>query len=188
MVAVTLPLQDVDVSDTSGLQLDDCSSCHIDVEYYGSGKISFLCLVYTWLRCRRVQLPVKPCHLEKKNVHPQIISIISPITTSETNAVTYSDPHYLMILRDWGTQAQEKNELLRQKFNIVYDALPIMFRQGSSVFWDKEEKTVMDDGSAVEKSLKKVVVEHCNIIEPSFWKAHPSILGESTCCICNLSL
>lgn len=25
-------------------------------------------------------------------------------------------------------------------------------------------------------SLKRVIVEHCNIIEPSFWAAHPTIL------------
>ncbi|KAM3376744.1 tRNA(His) guanylyltransferase 1 isoform X1 [Capsicum galapagoense] len=70
-----------------------------------------------------------------------------------------------------GTQAQEKNELLAQ-FGIDYDALPIMFRMGSSVFRDKEELSGADIGR------DKVVVEHCNIIEESFWKEHPRILGE----------
>ncbi|KAL3516400.1 hypothetical protein ACH5RR_023302 [Cinchona calisaya] len=35
-----------------------------------------------------------------------------------------------------GTQTQEKNELLTQ-FAIDYNTLPLMFRQGTSVFWDK---------------------------------------------------
>ncbi|XP_075084411.1 tRNA(His) guanylyltransferase 1-like isoform X2 [Nicotiana tabacum] len=66
-----------------------------------------------------------------------------------------------------GTQTQEKNELLAQ-FGIDYNALPIMFRMGSSVFQDKDELTGND----------KVVVEHCNIIDTSFWKEHPRILDE----------
>lgn len=33
-----------------------------------------------------------------------------------------------------GTQAREKNELLIQKFGIDYSKLPLMFRQGSSIF------------------------------------------------------
>lgn len=36
-----------------------------------------------------------------------------------------------------GTQTPEKNELLAQQFNIDYNRLPIMFRHGSSIFWDK---------------------------------------------------
>ncbi|XP_049348134.1 tRNA(His) guanylyltransferase 1-like isoform X1 [Solanum verrucosum] len=66
-----------------------------------------------------------------------------------------------------GTQTQEKNELLA-KFGIDYNALPIIFRMGSSVFQDRDELTGND----------RVVVEHCNIIETSFWKEHPRILNE----------
>ncbi|KAG5611842.1 hypothetical protein H5410_023123 [Solanum commersonii] len=66
-----------------------------------------------------------------------------------------------------GTQTQEKNELLA-KFGIDYNALPIIFRMGSSVFRDRDEPTGND----------RVVVEHCNIIETSFWKEHPRILDE----------
>ncbi|KAJ0039900.1 hypothetical protein Pint_26994 [Pistacia integerrima] len=33
-----------------------------------------------------------------------------------------------------GTQAREKNELLLQKFSIDYNKLPVIFRQGSSIF------------------------------------------------------
>lgn len=36
-----------------------------------------------------------------------------------------------------GTQAKEKNELLRQEFGIDYNTLPLIFRHGSSVFWEK---------------------------------------------------
>ncbi|XP_052197705.1 tRNA(His) guanylyltransferase 2-like isoform X3 [Diospyros lotus] len=42
-----------------------------------------------------------------------------------------------------GTQAQEKNELLLQHFSIDYQTLPVMFRHGSSVFWDKEDETLV---------------------------------------------
>nr|XP_027078826.1 tRNA(His) guanylyltransferase 1-like isoform X2 [Coffea arabica] len=77
-----------------------------------------------------------------------------------------------------GTQTQEKNGLLSCQFGIDYNTLPTMFRQGSSVFWDKESKTLLSNDEVVEKFRKKIVVEHCNIIEKSFWKAHPSILEE----------
>nr|GEW55075.1 tRNA(His) guanylyltransferase 1 [Tanacetum cinerariifolium] len=62
--------------------------------------------------------------------------------------------------------------------NIDYSMLPIMFRNGSCVFWDKE-MTVTENG-VVAKSLKKVVVEHSNIIEDDFWDAHPLILEEAS--------
>ncbi|KAM3290185.1 hypothetical protein P3S67_018474 [Capsicum chacoense] len=39
---------------------------------------------------------------------------------------------------------------------------------GSSFFWDRDEPTGND----------RVVVEHRNIIETSFWKEHPRILLE----------
>ncbi|KAL6976545.1 tRNA-His guanylyltransferase, variant 2 [Sarracenia purpurea var. burkii] len=80
-----------------------------------------------------------------------------------------------------GTRAQEKNELLAQKFSIDYHTLPVMFRQGSAVFWDKEDETDMYIDRPQEKSHKEIVVKHCNIIEQSFWKAHPSILDEPRC-------
>ncbi|KAI3681852.1 hypothetical protein L6452_36657 [Arctium lappa] len=77
-----------------------------------------------------------------------------------------------------GTQTQEKNQMLSQLFGIDYNMLPVIFRNGSSVFWDKET-TVMDDGVVV-KSHKKAVVEHPNIIEDDFWEAHPLILEETS--------
>ncbi|XP_031124627.1 tRNA(His) guanylyltransferase 1-like isoform X1 [Ipomoea triloba] len=82
-----------------------------------------------------------------------------------------------------GTQTREKNEMLSQ-FGIDYHNLPAIFRQGSSVFWDKEEtKSDYSTEGAIEKCRKKVVVEHCNIIDTSFWKAHPTILEEDTHCV-----
>ncbi|KAL5751891.1 hypothetical protein ACOSP7_022066 [Xanthoceras sorbifolium] len=78
-----------------------------------------------------------------------------------------------------GTQTREKNELLIQKFGIDYYQLPIMFRQGSSVFRVEAEKSMAyENGSPAEKLQNKVIVSHCNIIEHSFWKEHPSILDE----------
>ncbi|KAK9949856.1 hypothetical protein M0R45_005367 [Rubus argutus] len=76
-----------------------------------------------------------------------------------------------------GTQAGDKDKLLKQ-FGIDYNKLPLMFRQGSSTFLDKGDIiTVNKNESSVENSQKKVIVEHCNIIEPSFWCAHPAILN-----------
>ncbi|KAG5554059.1 hypothetical protein RHGRI_011808 [Rhododendron griersonianum] len=77
-----------------------------------------------------------------------------------------------------GTRAQEKSELLVQQFGIDYQTLPAMFRQGSSVFWDKEDPTERYSDGPDGKSRKKVVVVNCNIIEQSFWEAHPNILDE----------
>ncbi|PON58694.1 tRNAHis guanylyltransferase Thg [Parasponia andersonii] len=74
-----------------------------------------------------------------------------------------------------GTQAPEKNELLKQIGISDYNTLPMMFRQGSSVFWDKFDTTLK--GTSAEVSRKEVVVEHCNIIEPNFWNSHPNILN-----------
>ncbi|KAJ4715520.1 tRNA(His) guanylyltransferase [Melia azedarach] len=78
-----------------------------------------------------------------------------------------------------GTQTREKNELLLSKFGIEYNKLPLMFRQGSSVFRAETEKTIaLENGSSTEKLGNKVIVSHCNIIEQSFWKTHLSILDE----------
>ncbi|XP_047317736.1 tRNA(His) guanylyltransferase 1-like [Impatiens glandulifera] len=70
-----------------------------------------------------------------------------------------------------GSQTNQKNELLIQKFGIDYKKLPAMFRLGSSVFWDKEENIIAG------KSRKIVVVDCCNIIDESFWDEHATILA-----------
>ncbi|GAV85181.1 Thg1 domain-containing protein/Thg1C domain-containing protein [Cephalotus follicularis] len=79
-----------------------------------------------------------------------------------------------------GTQTREKNDLLLQQFGIDYSKLPVMFRHGSSVFRVKEENNVThenENGASFAKPQSRVTLEHCNIIEDSFWKAHPSILN-----------
>ncbi|XP_031250399.1 tRNA(His) guanylyltransferase 1-like [Pistacia vera] len=75
-----------------------------------------------------------------------------------------------------GTQAREKNELLLQKFSINYNKLPVMFRQGSSIFRIETEKTTTFENG--EKLQNEVIVSHCNIIEQSFWRTHPNILDK----------
>ncbi|CAM8995025.1 unnamed protein product [Rhodiola kirilowii] len=65
-----------------------------------------------------------------------------------------------------GTQTREKNDLLLHQFDIEYMSLPVMFRQGSSIY--RLDKT---NGCPT-----KVVVNHCNIIDDSFWEAHSYIL------------
>jgi hypothetical protein len=34
------------------------------------------------------------------------------------------------------------------------------------------------NAASLETSHSKVIVEHCDIIKPDFWEAHPSILNE----------
>ncbi|KAL8473683.1 hypothetical protein ACS0TY_030508 [Phlomoides rotata] len=79
-----------------------------------------------------------------------------------------------------GTQAQEKSDLLDQLSgrDNYYSRLPPMFRLGSSVYWDKEMKMLENEQGGAGKSRKIVVVKHRNIIESSFWEAHPEILDE----------
>ncbi|KAG6787295.1 hypothetical protein POTOM_008934 [Populus tomentosa] len=74
-----------------------------------------------------------------------------------------------------GTQAQEKKELLAWFGIDDYNALPVMFRQGSSVFRDGMAPN--ENRAAGKNRCYKVIVEHCNIIEQSFWEEHPGILG-----------
>ncbi|KAG8383435.1 hypothetical protein BUALT_Bualt04G0012900 [Buddleja alternifolia] len=83
-----------------------------------------------------------------------------------------------------GTQAQEKNELLVQLSGIVdyYNTLPLMFRRGSSVYWDKVMEMVDNKEGGVGISHMIVVVKYCNIIENRFWEAHPEILNEEHNC------
>jgi hypothetical protein len=38
--------------------------------------------------------------------------------------------------------------------------------------------TMTHENTSVETSHRKVIVEHCDIIKPDFWEAHPSILDE----------
>ncbi|XP_048490457.1 tRNA(His) guanylyltransferase 1 isoform X2 [Beta vulgaris subsp. vulgaris] len=75
-----------------------------------------------------------------------------------------------------GTQTQEKNDLLVEK-GIDYTAEPDIFRLGSCIFRDMENKALLEVNCA-EDSRKRIVIEHCNIIDNNFWEAHPWILGE----------
>ncbi|GAA0164376.1 hypothetical protein LIER_20029 [Lithospermum erythrorhizon] len=73
-----------------------------------------------------------------------------------------------------GTQTREKIKLLK-RFGIDYSKLPLMFRLGSSVFWD-EERTTNKMKGVLEMSDKKVVVDYINIIDKTLWNEHPHIL------------
>ncbi|KAK4764346.1 hypothetical protein SAY87_013784 [Trapa incisa] len=77
-----------------------------------------------------------------------------------------------------GTQTREKYELLSQHFCIDYNSLPVMFRHGSSVYRVKKSTSAIPENDN-NGELQEVIVDHCNIIEQSFWKAHSSILGET---------
>ncbi|XP_061345505.1 tRNA(His) guanylyltransferase 2-like [Gastrolobium bilobum] len=72
-----------------------------------------------------------------------------------------------------GAQLQKKIDELA----IDYNKLPIMFRQGSSVFWDRVDNGLIhqENGESSE-SYGKVIVEHYDIIGSAFWLEHPSIL------------
>ncbi|XP_074272149.1 tRNA(His) guanylyltransferase 1-like isoform X1 [Silene latifolia] len=72
-----------------------------------------------------------------------------------------------------GTQTQDKNDILSH-YGIDYNALPEIFRRGSCVFWDQETTSTSNEGSS-----KRVVIEHCNIIDDDFWEAHSWILNDN---------
>ncbi|XP_054783055.1 tRNA(His) guanylyltransferase 2-like [Prosopis cineraria] len=64
-----------------------------------------------------------------------------------------------------------------EELEIDYNSLPILFRQGSSVFWNKGSKFLQhQENEESHESHRKVVVEHCDIIGSRFWLEHPSIL------------
>lgn len=86
--------------------------------------------------------------------------------------------------------SQKKNDMLK---NIDSDKSLEIFRRGSCIFWDKacvdsnilfkiyhlckfwnKVKTL----SCGDDSPWKIVIEHCDIIDEAFWKAHPWILCE----------
>ncbi|KAJ0698638.1 putative tRNA(His) guanylyltransferase [Helianthus annuus] len=91
---------------------------------------------------------------------------------------------YLCDLHFFGTQAQEKNQMLSQLFGIDYNTLPVIFRNGSSVF---NKEMIVTDNGVVAKSHKKVFVEHPNIIEDDFWVAHPLILETTSPTVADLA-
>ncbi|KAL6552204.1 hypothetical protein OROGR_008358 [Orobanche gracilis] len=76
----------------------------------------------------------------------------------------------------YGTRTREKNELLDQLSGVIdyYNTLSPMFRHGSSVYWDR----------VTNEKESSVVVTHCNIIETSFWEAHPDILDDKAQWLC----
>ncbi|KAJ1430184.1 tRNAHis guanylyltransferase catalytic domain [Sesbania bispinosa] len=77
-----------------------------------------------------------------------------------------------------GAQLQKKIEELA----IDYNKLPIMFRQGSSVFWERVDNILIhQENGESSQNHGKVIVEHSDIIGLAFWLEHPSILGEKLC-------
>ncbi|KAK7361954.1 hypothetical protein VNO77_04050 [Canavalia gladiata] len=74
-----------------------------------------------------------------------------------------------------GAQLQKKIEELA----IDYNKLPVMFRQGSSVFWDKvDDLLIHQENGESSDNYGKVIVEHVDIIGSTFWLEHPNILDE----------
>ncbi|KAB1210438.1 tRNA(His) guanylyltransferase 1 [Morella rubra] len=80
-----------------------------------------------------------------------------------------------------GTQKQQKNELLFQKFHINYKNLPAMYRQGSCILKTKVEENVKcnENGTPVKRLRRKARIVHSeDIAGRSFWNEHPSLLKE----------
>ncbi|KAL5728464.1 tRNA(His) guanylyltransferase [Ranunculus cassubicifolius] len=79
-----------------------------------------------------------------------------------------------------GTLTQDKNEILFQQFDINYSTLPAIFRKGSCVFKDRVFEIVKytKNGDPVKRVRKKVIIQHCDIIEKQFWEEHPWILDD----------
>ncbi|KAL2337357.1 hypothetical protein Fmac_011803 [Flemingia macrophylla] len=74
-----------------------------------------------------------------------------------------------------GAQLQKKIEELA----IDYNKLPIMYRQGSSIYREKVDNVLMhQENEESTECYGKVIVEHIDIIGPTFWLEHPNILDE----------
>ncbi|KAK2968683.1 hypothetical protein RJ640_013101, partial [Escallonia rubra] len=97
-----------------------------------------------------------------------------------------------------GTQKQEKNELLFQRFGINYKKLPNMFRQGSCVLkteasslnlflllvyiYVEEIVKYNDNDTPVIRPRRKVIIVHSeNIAARNFWNAQLYLLKELGC-------
>ncbi|KAK7311057.1 hypothetical protein RJT34_08942 [Clitoria ternatea] len=74
-----------------------------------------------------------------------------------------------------GAQLQKKIEEL----GIDYNELPVMFRQGSSVYRDMVDNVPIHQENE-ESSVRygKVIVEYIDIIGSTFWSEHPYLLHE----------
>ncbi|KAF8769003.1 hypothetical protein HU200_007032 [Digitaria exilis] len=72
-----------------------------------------------------------------------------------------------------GTSSKDKNELLAQQFQMNYDDELAMFRKGSSVYREKEEKVVKNDyGDPIKRTRPILTVAHVDIIGSEFWQNH----------------
>ncbi|KAK7340998.1 hypothetical protein VNO80_23922 [Phaseolus coccineus] len=74
-----------------------------------------------------------------------------------------------------GGQLQKKVEELA----IDYNKLPAMFQLGSSVYRDKVDTALIHEENGNSFECKgEVIVEHIDIIGPTFWLEHLNILDE----------
>lgn len=74
-----------------------------------------------------------------------------------------------------GAQLQKKIKELA----IDYNKLPVIFRQGSSVFWDRVDNALIHhENGESSKGRGKVIIKHIDIIGSVFWLQHPGILDE----------
>ncbi|RMY86404.1 hypothetical protein D0861_05959 [Hortaea werneckii] len=93
-----------------------------------------------------------------------------------------------------GTVSSDKNEILFSRFGINYNNEPLIYRKGTVIFRAYDTESEVNGGSTagkvpdptsksqMEKAKKRkqkarIAVEHVDIIGPSFWEAHPYILG-----------
>ncbi|KAF8675853.1 hypothetical protein HU200_047345 [Digitaria exilis] len=75
-----------------------------------------------------------------------------------------------------GTSSKDKNELLAQQFQMNYDDELAMFRKGSSVYREKEEKVVKNDyGDPMKRTRPILTVAHVDIIGFSFDKPNDAV-------------
>ncbi|CAO2823794.1 unnamed protein product [Amaranthus hypochondriacus] len=80
-----------------------------------------------------------------------------------------------------GTQKQEQNELLFQKFDLNYKTLHPMFRQGTCLFKTQVEDIIKykENGDPVKRLRRKMMkVRSDNIAGKKFWNQHSSLLSE----------
>lgn len=59
----------------------------------------------------------------------------------------------------------------------MYHIIPLLTGLVKCLHLCLQEKNVPNSEDLVSKTQKNVVVKYCNIIDASFWEAHPEILN-----------
>ncbi|KAK2999786.1 hypothetical protein RJ639_023532, partial [Escallonia herrerae] len=165
---------------------------HQDLRYPPSFQSHIICCASMEV-LQRAHSGGKNSTEKRKEVKLNLPLIIFSQVIAETNMILvfgcWSNVEMLK-----GTQKQEKNELLFQRFGINYKKLPNMFRQGSCVLKTEASSLNLflllveeivkynDNDTPVIRPRRKVIIIHLeNIAARNFWNAQLCLVKELGC-------